>query len=560
MIAYFDCFAGIAGDMTLGALIDCGVPVEKLIEGLSSLPISGWNIEATPVLLGGIHAINVRVTLDDVSDDEELHAAHDENHTHDHSHGEAEHSHDHSHHGDDHDHKHHDHSHDGHTHTHPHDDDHTHSHSYEHHHDHDHAQEHSHPHIHGRSMAEIRAIIEASDLSEFVKETSLRIFGNIAIVEAELHHSTPEEIHFHEIGGVDSLIDICGTAWCLEYLGVKEVYCSALPYSTGYVDCAHGRMPVPAPATLKLLRGAPMVPTGLTGEMVTPTGAGIVGTLTREFGPPPAFTPRHVGFGGGKKKWADRPNLLRVIIGDAANASSSDRSTAEKPATPQTAVAASQSSQIENSKDDDSVHWQTLSIIETNIDDMNPEFFDLVFARLFEAGAVDVWLQNVQMKKNRPGSLLSALCAQDRCDTIISTMLRETTTLGVRVGEIRRAALPRQIESVRTEYGEVRMKVARWPAQNIDRAAPEYDDVARLAKLHDVAARDVYQAAVAVFSGASATKSGNTTSDATASPPASHSPAVAAHSNANAVARSLQQNQQAHQAHMQNAQAQQAQQ
>ena len=300
-----------------------------------------------------------------------------------------------------------------------------------------------------------------------------------------MHHSTPEDIHFHEIGGIDSLIDICGVAWCLEYLGVDEVHCSALPYSTGYVDCAHGRMPVPAPATLELLKGAPLVPTEIQGEMVTPTGAGIVATLCSGYGPsrfgsPPALTPRHIGCGAGKKRFADRPNLLRVIIGDrmeAVDAISTDTSSLEN----------------------DGLKWETMSLIETNIDDMNPEFFDHVLERLFAAGAVDVWLHNAQMKKNRPGSLLGALCPTTSQEMVVAAMLRETTTLGVRVSQVRRGALPREIHNVETAFGQMQVKVARWPEGTVYRAAPEYDDVTRLATQHNVAARDVYQAALAAF-------------------------------------------------------------
>jgi uncharacterized protein (DUF111 family) len=255
-IAYFDCFAGIAGDMTLGALLDCGVPLDELRKGLSSLPVQGWSIETQPVLKSGIHGTSVTISLHGVSDEEELAAsqaqqAHPQwaqaHHGHEH-HG---HEHDHEHHGHEHgQHGEHDHAHDGHDHHHEHD---LHEHTHSHHSHDDH-------HHHGRSMREIREIIEGSMLSARVKQNSLSVFEAIARVEAQMHHSTPDEVHFHEIGGVDSLIDICGVAWCLEYLGVDEVYCSALPYSTGYVDCAHGRMPVPAPATLELLKGRADVP------------------------------------------------------------------------------------------------------------------------------------------------------------------------------------------------------------------------------------------------------------------------------------------------------------
>ena len=432
-IAYFDCFSGIAGDMALGALIDCGVPLDALRQGLSSLPVHGWQLEARPVLRSGIHGLDVTVTLDGVTDAAELRHAHD--------------------------------------------------HAHDHHHSHEHTHHHEHRHVHGRSMQEIREIIESSDLNERVRRTSLDIFGRIAQAEAYLHHSTPDEIHFHEIGGVDSLIDICGVAWCLDYLEVDEIHCSVLPYSTGFVDCTHGRMPVPAPATLELLKGATMVPTDIRGELITPTGAGILAALSRSYGPPPAMAPRHIGFGSGKKDFADRPNLLRVVIGErVSQLPAGDAEGKAGPAALETELAG--------------LEWQTMVLVQSNIDDMNPEFFDHVFERLFAAGAVDVWLQPVQMKKTRPGSMLSALCHQPAQAQVIAAMLRETTTLGVRSSEVRRAALPRESRTVDTPFGAVRVKIAHWPGRDLRRATPEYADVARLAASHQVPAREVYQAAL----------------------------------------------------------------
>lgn len=434
-IAYFDCFAGVAGDMVLAALLDCGVPLSKLKNGLASLPVSGWDIEAEDVLREGIHAKNVRVTLDGKSDDDEArdtrHETPESTHVHEHHH---DHSHDHSH--------------------------------------HEHAS--THASHHGRSMSEIRTLIEASDLSARVKQISLEIFGKIAAAEAYLHHSTPEEIHFHEIGGVDSLIDICGAAWCLEYLGVEEIYCSALPHSSGFVDCAHGRMPVPAPATLEILKGATWTPTELQGELVTPTGAGIV-ALSKTFGVMPEMKLESIGFGSGKKTLKDRPNLLRVVIGEKAETSTPIESTP-------VALAGLQS--------------ETLSVVECNIDDMNPEWYELVSDKLFDAGALDVWLQPIQMKKNRPAIVLGVLADADQRDALIALMLRETTTLGVRISEVVRLSLPREEKTVLTVFGNARVKIADWPQGATWRVAPEYADVARLAKLHDLPARQIYNAAV----------------------------------------------------------------
>jgi uncharacterized protein (TIGR00299 family) protein len=430
-IAYFDCFAGIAGDMALAALLDCGVPLEELKRGLASLPVSGWDISAEDVLRGGIHAKNVRVTLHGKSDEDE--ALEQASHAH-HPPSPTEHSH--HHHGA--------------------------------HHRHHHETE-THAHAHGRSMREIRELIEASALSPRVQQLSLAIFFEVARAEAKIHHSTPDEIHFHEIGGLDSLLDICGVAWCLEYLGVEEIHSSALPHSSGFVDCAHGRMPVPAPATLEILKNAPWTPTELNGELVTPTGAALV-ALSKSFGAMPVMKPQRIGFGAGKKMLADRPNLLRVVIG-------------EKLA-PQKAVP-------------DGLHTETLAVIECNIDDMNPEFYEPVCEKLWEAGALDVWLQPLQMKKLRPGVLLGVLCAPELRAPLATIVLRETTTLGVRTREVERWSVPRSSRSVATSFGEVRVKIADWPEGVVWRATPEYSDVARLAREFNVPAHEVSTAAIA---------------------------------------------------------------
>lgn len=315
-------------------------------------------------------------------------------------------------------------------------------------------------------MAEIKTLIESSQLSGRVKAVSLQIFGKIAGAEAAMHHCTPEEVHFHEIGGLDSLLDIVGVAWCLEYLGVEEVYCSALPLSSGWVDCAHGRMPIPAPATLEILKGASWTPTDLRGELVTPTGAGILAALTRSFETPPAFTLTATGVGAGKKQLPDRPNILRILIGE---------STAAAPT--------------------DGLEWRDLVVLESNIDDFNPELWDLVMERLLEAGALDVWLAPIQMKKNRPAQQLGVLAEVATQSRLLEVILTETTTLGVRVSPVSRAALARKMIQVQTQYGTVGVKVASWEPMGMERAHPEYEDVKRQAKAHGVPARTVYEAA-----------------------------------------------------------------
>lgn len=455
-IAYFDCFSGIAGDMALAALLDAGAPLEELKTALRSLPVEGWDIQSEAVLRSGIHAQSVSIYLDGQTDDDELQAvqAHKVAHAQGKGKGEGEGDH---HHGQSEEHHHHSHDHEEHEHDHSHA---HHDHTHEHH-------EHSHPHHHGRSMREVRELIESSDLSARVKRDALAIFGKIAVAEAFLHHSTPDEVHFHEIGGLDSLLDIVGVAWCLEWLGIDAIYSSALPMSGGFVDCAHGRMPVPAPATLEMLKGAPWTPTAVRGELVTPTGAGILAALCQGYGMAPAMTLETIGLGAGKKDFPDRPNILRVSIGQSSAQSSVD-----------------------------GLEWKTLSQFEANIDDLNPQTWELAFERLFEAGSLDVWLVPIHMKKGRPALLLGVLCEQSQEKAVLSAILRETTTLGVRRSRMERAALEREIASVETEFGSIRVKIARNAALHLWRAQPEWEDVKSAARRVGVPAREVQEAAM----------------------------------------------------------------
>lgn len=467
-IAYFDCFAGIAGDMALAALLDCGAPLDELKAALNTLDLQGWELSATPVLKSGIHALKVRITLGGESDAEELRRIRAQTHNHEHD---------------------------------------------------EQSHEHSHEHHHGRSMGQIRELIQRSGLSETVKAKALSIFWRIAEVEGAMHHAEPEEIHFHEIGGVDSILDIVGVAWCLEHLGVERVVFSPLPYSSGWVDCAHGWMPVPAPATQVLLRGVPIIPTDIRGEMVTPTGAALAAVLGADFGPMPAMTPRLIGSGAGTKDWPDRPNMLRVVIGDTLEIAvpSKDaplQAIGEPRAEEETrgvllnggvllgggreheVQAAPIAGLLSGMSGLAGLEWKNLATVECNIDDMNPEIFASVTARLFEAGALDVWISTLHMKKNRPAFLLGALCEAERTSDLVVSMLRETTSLGVRVQPVLRASLQRESRSVETSYGRIRIKVARWSEAGILRCAPEWDDVEAQAQEKGVPAREVYEAAL----------------------------------------------------------------
>jgi uncharacterized protein (TIGR00299 family) protein len=422
-IAYFDCFAGIAGDMALGALLDCGVPLEELRQALRSLPVEGWELEAEQVLKSGIHALKVRIALHGQSDVEEQHAL-------------------------------------------------AHSHGNDHHHHHEHSHDHHHKHHHGASMADIRHLIEKSTFSERVKQTSLAIFEKIAIAEAHQHHTTPDKVHFHEIGGVDSLLDICGVAWCLEYLGIEKIYASKLPLSTGFVDCAHGRMPVPAPAVMELLKGAPVYSSGLEGEMITPTGAGILAALCDGFGNPPSMKIINVGCGGGTRQWPDRPNMLRVTLGE---------------------------SEIDKSTFSTGLEHQSLRVLETNIDDMNPQLYEDVCDKLWQAGALDVWLQPLQMKKNRPAVQLGVLCESDTVDSVLKVLLLQTTSLGVRMQEVQRLSLKRRMEKINTPLGEVPVKLALDGQGNVLRGQPEYDALRQISRQQKVTLQSVENAVKAVI-------------------------------------------------------------
>lgn len=456
-IAYFDCFSGIAGDMALAALLDAGAPLEELKTALRTLPVEGWDIQSESVLRSGIHAQSVSISLFGQTDEEELASVRAQEEAHGHHH----HDHSHHHHGHAHAHDEHDHHHE-HPHAHAHEE-----HDHERKHEHSHSHTHDHPHHHGRSMREIRDVINASGLSDRVKCDSLAIFEKIAVAEAYLHHSTPDEVHFHEIGGLDSLLDIVGVAWCLEWLGVEAIYSSPLPLSSGFVDCAHGRMPVPAPATLEILKGAPWTPTDVRGELVTPTGAGILAALCQGFGEAPAITLGQVGLGAGKKEWPDRPNILRVWVGESAQSASTSIKGLE---------------------------WKTLSQFEANVDDLNPQMWELAFERLFAAGALDVWLVPIHMKKGRPAVILGVLCEQSQENNVLGAILQETTTLGVRRTRIERAALERQMASVTTKFGPISVKIAHNDELGLWRAQPEWDEVKRAANEFSVPAREVVEA------------------------------------------------------------------
>ncbi|UCD78703.1 MAG: nickel pincer cofactor biosynthesis protein LarC [Desulfobacterales bacterium] len=385
MLAYFDCFAGISGDMTLGALVDLGVPLDWLRDRLKSIPLTDFDLALTSVHRNGIHAALVKV---EASDDEI-----------------------------------------------------------------------------SRNFLQIRSMIENSPLTDPVKSVSLQVFQRLAQAEASIHSCSIEQVHFHEVGGIDAIVDVVGTALGLEYLGIKKIIASPLPLGKGFVTCRHGKLPVPAPATLRILKGVPVYGTDIPYELVTPTGAAIIAGVAQRFGAMPDMILHAIGYGAGQRDLAARPNLLRVITGN-------------EPHTVTETSEALQEDQVE--------------IIETNIDDMNPELFGHLMDRLFEDGALDVYWIPIYMKKNRPGTMLQVLCKIDRRDALIHRILTETTTLGVRYDVLRRRLLERESMEVRTSYGAIAVKRIKDPKGNF-RIIPEYEACRKIAREHDVPLRSVYE-------------------------------------------------------------------
>ncbi|MGB8062007.1 MAG: nickel pincer cofactor biosynthesis protein LarC [Candidatus Sulfotelmatobacter sp.] len=447
-IAYLECFSGISGDMFLGALVDAGVSPRLLEEAVSALGV-GARLEISRVLRSGISATKVDVWVDGEKDmpreeywakQDDVARAHVARAL---SPSKADHEHDHHH-------------------------------SHEHH----HADEpsragapapHEHAHSH-RGLTEIRKIISSSAISDSAKKTAISIFEALGAAEAKIHGVPIEEIHFHEVGAVDAMVDIVCAAVGAEALGVDEIVCSPLNVGGGTVKCAHGTFPVPAPATVELLMNAPVYSSGVQAELVTPTGAAIVKTLVQRFGAFPEMNIEKSGYGAGSRDFAGHANVARLVIGDA---------------TP-THVARTAS--------------ETITILEANIDDLNPQVFGYVMDRLFEEGALDVFGMPVQMKKNRPGTLLTVLCKPEAAEKLAEMIFVETTTLGVRRREEVRQTLARRWENVRTQWGEVRIKIASMNG-TVTNYAPEYEDCRRLAAEHRVPLKTVMQEAARAYLG-----------------------------------------------------------
>ena len=318
---------------------------------------------------------------------------------------------------------------------------------------------HSHPH---RSFTNIKKLIERSGLSLKVKKNSIEIFKRIAKVEAQIHNTTIEKIHFHEVGGIDSIVDIVGGVWAIESLKLDKIYSSGLNIGEGFVDCAHGRLPVPAPATLKLLKGIPVFSTGVKTELTTPTGAALIGFYADKFQSVPEMTITEDGYGAGSRIISAMPNLLRVMVGEMSL------------------------------KEIDS-----LVMIETNIDDMNPEIFDAVMESLFKAGALDVYFSSIIMKKSRPATKVSVLAEQKEREVLSKILLRETTSFGVRFYEVGRLILDREIQKLKTSYGVIKIKIGSLDGETVQ-AAPEFEDCRNLARKKKIPVKKVYDDVLAL--------------------------------------------------------------
>lgn len=316
-----------------------------------------------------------------------------------------------------------------------------------------------------RHLKEIKDIIQKSSLPPAVQNRALQIFERIAKTEATIHNKSIDQVHLHELGGTDTIIDITGTLLALDHLEISKIYASPVPLGKGFIKGAHGQIPLPSPATTSLLKGIPIYGRDIDAELVTPTGAALLAELVDDFGPAPPMVLETVGYGAGGRD-LPIPNLLRVFIGEI---SSSDSATLDH-----------------------------LAVLETNLDDLNPEIYPYVIESLFAAGALDVTLTPIQMKKNRPGTQIQVLCEPSMMDSMRSILFRETTTLGIKQILVDRYSLPRTIQEVETPYGKIRVKIAEI-SPNIKKISPEFEDCRRAAQEHGIPITDIYQETIRSF-------------------------------------------------------------
>ena len=423
---YLDIFSGISGDMFLGAMVDLGVDFNALEAELKKLKLEGYTLSANRRQKCAIDGVKFDVHLADG--------------------GEGDHSHSHSH---------------------------DHSHEHSHSHDHEHSHEHSHGsddgHGHSRNFAQISEMIHKSTLSDWVKQKSVAVFQRVANAEGKIHGMPPFEVHFHEVGAVDSIVDIVGGCIALELLGKPRVRSGPVIEGTGFIMCAHGRFPIPAPATLNILaeRGVAITQCDEPNELITPTGAALIAEFAEDFGPMRNLTPEKVGFGLGTRDCETRPNVLRAVLGKETTSTGGN-------------------------------DWETdtISVLETNLDDISSEVLGDFVERALKAGALDVIHTAIQMKKNRPGVQLSVLCAEGDADKFSEMILRETSAFGVRRTLTERRKLQRETKTVTTPHGEVTVKLGLLNGEVVQ-VAPEYESCRAIAAQADVPLKAVYDAAVA---------------------------------------------------------------
>ena len=376
---YFDCFAGASGDMILGAMVAAGVDPEFLRAQLSTLPVTGFDINFEMVNRSGLSSTYARVET---------------------------------------------------------------------------AHEHKHRHL-----SDIKQIIEGSGLSDAVKQRAVQIFTRLAEAEARVHNEPVEHVHFHEVGALDAIVDVVGAAICFDALQIDRFVCSPLHVGSGMVKMAHGQFPIPPPAVAELLEGVPFYATDIKGELLTPTGAAIITTVCSEYGPIPQMTTEVTGYGAGTREYENFPNVLRVLIGETEGATD-----------------------------------ERLWMLETNLDDASPQIIGHVMDRVLELGALDCFFTPVQMKKNRPGVLLSVLCGREEKEAVMKLLFTETTTLGVRSYEVSRRALQRSVVRVETQYGPIDVKVAHLDGRVVNEM-PEFEQCRAAATKASVPLKVVEEAA-----------------------------------------------------------------
>ena len=393
--AYLDCSSGVSGDMFLGALLDAGLPAERLRAELRKIPLGDYEFKQSRVLRAGLAGTRVEIVVPEKQPE--------------------------------------------------------------------------------RHLRDIEQLIEGSALTKTAKERAIEVFGRIAEAEGKLHDKPAAKVHFHEVGAVDAIIDVAGACAGLELLEVSELVSSPLNVGGGRVEAAHGSLPVPAPATAELLRDIPIYSSGVDAELVTPTGAALVATLARSFGPLPPMKVERIGYGAGARDLRGHPNLLRLFLGQRIELGSRESGVGGEAA---------------NSDAGEEI----VSVLEANVDDMSPQLYGYLVERALAAGALDVTCSSIQMKKNRPGLEVSILCPPERSDELAQLLFDETTTIGLRIYEARRKVLDRELVSVETGYGAVRVKVARRDGRVVN-VAPEYEDCQRLAAEKSVPLKEVLLAA-----------------------------------------------------------------